>query len=453
MFGNINKIQMFGETAKIVATSGNMLCDEFSGVLYPGILLLIRVICMSGSFPWYTLMYLIQIVLGFCAGFFLLREVNFYGRRWFACTWGSLVIMTFPFVMQNHLAILSNSVSLSLLMLETAFALKGWKRTASKTDAEISGNAMADIACTGLFWVLGALNEWVLLYVGALPVLALVIKQIVSAAKKRKETGIKAQGGLKKLLVSITVIVAYLVIILGSNNYFSKHDIYSADNRNVTKIVFERLIWKSAFYRPASWMYEFSSVLDEGTMLTASLYPSSVRTIIEPRMEEILGPEGAEELYKYCSNYLWTYRKKEIIHDMAIDYAGYAISPVLVRMLLDDNTYVSYTMRNYDVMKRVTPRLTKWYVDYSLLWFEIALVLGSVIWALRLFERFRIEKDKREKTYPVFWIICILVGLVLSAWYMMQGSGVYDYKCSGFFTALYLLFAICSCSKNVTEDK
>ncbi len=103
---NFMQVQDFGK----IYFSGKTLLPEggYSSLYY-------YLFVILGSIP--QLMYLLQLSTAFMAGYYFLGML--VSRRY--AVWGSLVLMTFPFAMQCHLAILPYSFMSSLAFLLFAF--------------------------------------------------------------------------------------------------------------------------------------------------------------------------------------------------------------------------------------------------------------------------------------------------------------------------------------------
>ncbi|MGN1147015.1 MAG: hypothetical protein ACI4TB_01250, partial [Lachnospiraceae bacterium] len=125
MGANLFSVQNFAETAEYVEMSRTFLLDEYVGILYP---LLLR-LC-----PIYTLVYVIQLLTAFVAGCVfccysgLGEERLFSGKNIF----GALYLLTIPFTMQLHMAILPQSLIYSLFLLQLGLAVRVLRKETEK---------------------------------------------------------------------------------------------------------------------------------------------------------------------------------------------------------------------------------------------------------------------------------------------------------------------------------
>lgn len=479
---NIGYLQLYGDTAFYVTVSGTLKCDEYTGVLYPALLLIARGAGIVSFVPWYSLMYLFQLVTAFTAGFVLLKELDFFGGKIWRCIWGSLVFMTISPVMQINLAVLPNSLTMSLFVLEAAFFIKSY-RLIKECDRPDEHTARIAVSISGvcLFWLLSAINEPVNMVIGLIPVIVIFVYYCIHLRK------CPGRFGWVKAFVIIAVFAG---LIVGINSLTQEKGLYGREEITVRKVLVNRLAWKSRFYRQASWLNEISDVVGYDDMEQTSKYQENVWLLIEPELEEKLGTDGANEVYDYLISACLDIDKKEVIHDMAIDMAAYCIPPVFVRLFIEPDSYITYTIRNYDIFKRNTPLLAKYYMDYSLLLFEVTLLLAAVLVILMIISAIcrKIRKaenlqntkcnEKAEKLqntkcngkaeklqdtkytwkkiradYLMPLIVSAAMVFTAALFYMMRGSGVYDYKQGSLATVMWLALILKITDLSKTGDK
>ncbi|MBR6303460.1 MAG: hypothetical protein IKR35_06380, partial [Lachnospiraceae bacterium] len=190
----------------------------------------------------------------------------------------------------------------------------------------------------------------------------------------------------------------------------------------------------------------------------------SIKTVAEPLIEETLGIKEAKKLYLESVKFQWDNYRSNLIEGTATDFAAYTAAPIFTRILLEKTEYISYTPRNYDSFTRNSPVLSKYYMDYSLFWFEAALMMGAVLWILKGFRVYRERKEakgesieaevssKRFKNVPGLGaiILAVATGLFISLVATFNGSYAFDYKKAGFCTALWIMFIIFGRGKETT---
>ena len=424
---NIGYLQLFGESADLVAVSGTMRCNVYTGVIYPAVLLMVRAVCMAFGLPWYTLMYLLQLALALTSGCVFLRAYgkNRYGRAKYF--FGSLVLTTFPFMLQIHLAILTESLALSFFILEMAYVRKAWGST---TLADARGFSLA-LGRICLFWFLTALTQWDFIIIGAVPVIILFIRALVVLSRTDR----------KGIGFPLLILACFLVFIIGTYTFIENPYAPSTPTKSLEVSLFDRTAWDAAAGN-GNVRYEIWNIVGDELTEEYTAHRGTMKTLVEPRIEASLGKKGARDFFLRMAKEVWSTRKSTVIHDAAIDLAGYIIPPVVTRSLFEKRAFLSYTGRNYDVMKRVSPQFTKVYMDYSLFWFEAALMIAGVLYMLWIFKGIREKKKPGPGVYII--AVTILTGILIAVRNTFLGYGMYDYKIAGFSTALWITLILFS---------
>ncbi len=423
---NIGYVQLFGDTAENVAVSGTLSCSVYTGVLYPVVLLLIRAISLTFNLPWFAFMYLLQLALAITAGYFLLSS---FGRDMFKkpyYLWGSLVIATFPFMLQLHMSVMPESFAFSFLMLEIAFFRSVW---GSKNMIN-SRMFVFDLGRICLFWLLAALCEWDLLIVGAIPVLAVLIRSEIVLFKTDR----------KGMIFPVIIAALFTVLTIGTYSLASNKNDPASPAKSLEVSLFDRVSWKSFINRTDNETLRLLEVVGEDALEEARDHRISVKTVVEPIVEQKLGKKEARKLFMELAASAFEKNKGEILHDTAIDFTGYVAAPLITRELLSGKQFLSFTSRNYDIFKRNAPKLSMYYMDFSLLWFEISLMVAAVLWILKLFIGIREKKKPGVGLGAV--IVTVVTALALSVRNTLLGSAAYDYKQAVFTTALWIAFIL-----------
>lgn len=449
---NIGYLQLFGDTAFYVTVSGTLKCDEYTGVLYPVLLLLVRSAGTVCPIPWYSLMYLFQLAIAFVSVFSLLKESDLFGGKVWKYVWGSLAVMTCVPLMQVNLAILPNSVTCSLLILEAAFFIKVLRqiKKADGTEKHVT-EITVGISGVCLFWLLAAINEPVNFIIGIVPVIASFITLCNGMrGRRRKFFWIRP----------IAVILVFAGLIAGINGLTQEKGYYGRVEITAEKILVNRFAWKSRFLRSGSWLTEITDVVGKSIMQETSENQENVWLLVEPELEEKLGEDGASDIYRYLISVCMDIDKKEILHDMAIDTAAYCIPQVFIELFLRPDSYITYTPRNYDVFKRNTPLLAKYYWDYSLILFIVSFILTVILFLFTVIDKIVSKEDGikkyagyNKKTYVSIFIVSMVMIFIQAVIYMMRGSGVYDYKSVSSTTSIWTVLLLEVCIFNKKEEK
>ena len=458
---NLTYIPMFGETAKNVYTSGTFVCDTYTGVLYPAVILLFRLLSAALKFPWQSAVYLLQITLMVFAGTRFLSafgknksEEDRYPRYMYI--FGGLVIATFPFLMQINMAVLSTSMALSFFLLELAFF-----RNSFESLALCSGRLFSiEVGRICLFWMLAALTEWKYLIIGALPVIVIFVKAFKYI--RRIDS--------KSIKYPIFIILSFVVITLGVYSLTADRSNPSLPKRGVAVSLFDRVAWRE-ISEAGNIRFYVLQIIGEDNIEKVIAEREAVKTLAEPIIETKLGRKEANKFYLSMVKETLEISSNELFHDMRADFAGYLAAPLIVRKLLSESSFLSYTIRNYDIFTRNAPVLSKYYMDFSLFWFAASLMIGAVLLLIRAIAYFGVKKEDRDKAIEAKWeaegkvylqakkrgpskpvIVLLILGVLYAIAGTFRGSCVYDYKEAGFTTVLWLTLILFS-TDGVAENE
>lgn len=320
-------------------------------------------------------LYLLQLCLAFYAGYRFLKKhvadrVSGNGgiRKGF-CAWGSLALMTFPFAMQCHMAILPYSVISSLFLLMLSFLLEAVRERACVKEA--SGNRVSD---TGGHFAAA-------LVCGAL---AIVLAGSIDGDSN-------GQGGVW--------------------------------GRGVEAALASRFAWPDIWNDFDRWPEELREITEDAVWET-SFCPGNMELLLEA-IEDRTGREAARAYYRQIAEIGWNNHRSMVIRQIGWDALGYGLTPLIFPLQMEGQAYDSCSGRNYEIMRMHTPVLTGYYVDYGCWWFGCFLVLAFILALLRL-----TESGIKWKSMLLTAGICILAAAVPVFFYTMRGAGFMDYKCT-----------------------
>lgn len=330
-----------------------------------------------------VLVQLLQLAAGFFTGYRFLRYLgpaeeteDRTGKLW--RVWQSLVLLTFPFAMQCHLAILPFSFMGSLFLWMLVFLMeitvpsrKGsrpgpkWKRPWVR--------GICGLLCGGMILVLSGDVD----------------------ARKRAEPGYGLAGSMAS-----------------------------------------RFAWPTMWHDQGAWDEELREITGE-YMWEASYCPGNFR-LVQAAVEESLGKKEAQSRYWQMARIGWKYHKQMIIRQIGWDGMGYLVTPLIVPVLLEGEGYDSYTGRNYEIMRDHAPVLTRYYVDYGCWWFGWSLLLSLLPAAAGKLP----AKGAGRKRALAEAGVCVLVSCLYALILTMRGAGLLDYKYTIAINQLWLVWAL-----------
>ncbi|RKJ19905.1 hypothetical protein D7X48_11190 [bacterium D16-50] len=312
---NFDKVQDFGW--------GNLGRTEPEGVIY-------TLYSFLGGIP--QLLYLAQLAFALFAGYRFLsaagrlpaRSGRPFGQKPAFYFWGSLCLLTFPFAMQCHLAVLPYSAMGSLFLLMLSFLL----------EAVFGGG------------------------------------------------GKKALGRMRMGRLSLAVVCGVLAVILALEAGAEERD--AIWGRGAGAAMASRMAWPSVWNDRGYWSEELRELTSEEELWQATYCPGNMEIVLEA-IEERAG-DGAQEAYREMAQTAWRLRRPMILRQIAWDALGYAAFPLIFPIQLEGRMYDSYTGRNYEVMREHAPALTGHYVRYCCWWFACCLGLAALLSLVRLLQ-------------------------------------------------------------------
>jgi len=423
---NFGDFQEYGDSLFYIRISKTLLFDEYTGALYPVLLMLVRGIEGILRIPYlYTLQILQLLAAGF-VGYYVLRIV--VGKRRLFTLWGSLAILTFPMLLQCHLAVLPHSFTFSACLLELAFVVQ-----AIKCSQPLS---IAMLSKIGSCWLVSALLMPEYLYFGAVPVVLLLIYDM---CRYRKQKGLRVVGNLLVAAVCAGVIV-------GVGNLTSQDGAYGRPEQTMDAALFKRCAWTSICDYHSPWPQDMQAAVSYALAHQTAGYADNVDRLLWPQLKEAVGEERAQEMYRTVGMYVWKNNTRQIAKEILWDAAGYTMPPVIMKQMLQGRGYDSYVGRNYELMKEEAPLLTRHYIDYSSFWFPVGIMISFVIMLLQ-----RLQGLQKKQGEGMWVVICICQAGLMILWYTMQGAGMWDYRNALLVGALWVLWMIRQTDKVISE--
>lgn len=379
------------------------------GLLYP---VMLRIA------PHYCVVYLLQMAAALWAGYTFLKAVR---PSLFWNIWGSLVIFTVPMGMQCHLALLPDSLISSLMLMECALF---WRAVNFQGKQEKENRTILFAKMAVCWLCLAFLDEVYLCFGGILPLLLLLV---TVCGRERF-----------RIVPLILLFGAFAGIVSGTYNLAKMTGGYEKESKRVSEMMFDRFVWSTLLKDWGEWPDRLKDCVDGSVILNASFYADGYYTELKPVLSEVLSPEEMDELFTDLAKTAWSIYPKRIIHECGWDMAGYVLTPTITGLMLDGNGCMSYCIRNYDIMSRETPKLTKYYMDYACRWFSAAFLLAVFMEICVVFEMRKAEAGRKLGCFAAYAVTCLCPVL----WYVAQGAGIMDYKRTVFITGLWLVWQV-----------
>lgn len=393
----------------------------------------------------YPVLYVLQLLAAGCAGrrlvFRLCRHVSGKGqdkkRNALFALWGSLALMTLPMVLQCHMALLPYSFVCSAGLLQLSFCCELLEPAGNFRHSgvfrhidffersEVLGHReiFDPVPFVGL-WICYFVQALLLpeyIFLGALPVAVMLF------LKRRGIAGAKMR--LKAFV--LLAVAAAAVFAVSSLNVKTENDISGMEWTLMKRLCWPTL-WVDYERMPDRIKDATSDVVWESTY-----YPGNMDRVFKPAIEAAMSAAEAKPLLAEAAACSWEIHRPMIVRQVGWDVLGYCAAPVILQVQLSGGAYESCSGRNYEIMRRNAPVLTKHYVNYGSWWFAAAAVLTVLLLIARLAagERPYGRRELRLSAVAFFFAAgCIF-------WYTIQGAGIMDYKYTIFINELWLLWS------------
>lgn len=411
---NFSNIPQFGESIFYMQLGRTLYCDEYTGILYPFFLWIVR----NNHYVVYT----IQLAAAYITADIFLKvfvQVKM-GQRIWAC----LAFLTMPIVIQCHMAVLPCSFAGSLFLLELTLLIKAVRDPEERSLRRLAG--------LSLCWLLLSLLLTEYIYLGAVPV---VLFYLCCFSEWKKQRRRRAYG--------LLLIAVFIGMICSINSLTQTQGAYGKLKKTPLMTLTQRIAWASLLSDQERWQDEIDYYARAYTVEQSSLYADAMDEFFFPQVEhaveeQIISASQAQECYVMLVNFAWDLHYSVILRQMAWDVLGYGASPTILQAFLAGKGYDSYNGRNYEIFLEHTPKLSKLYMDYGSWWFTVMLIIALALHIL-LLPCSTFEKKKETAK----WLFCCLftVGIMI-LWYTMRGAGMLDYKNTILIDELWVACAI-----------
>ncbi|MBO4882970.1 MAG: hypothetical protein J5570_05625 [Lachnospiraceae bacterium] len=406
----------------ILLSSGLALKSDTS-VIYPALLLIVRTLTLNGPVKFYEVMYVLQLALAFAAWHTFAVKLLPFEKKWLRI-WFALAVVTNPFAMQCHLAVLEFSFVSGFLCLLVTFTVRfslEWRMIGSRYGLK---TAVKHVCTASLFWMLVSLTRKEFVFIGFFCILILLYHICVN---------LKAGTKLSKLSPMIVFIVFFAAIELIDGTFRVSKPLLPSDV--IKRSAYIRIAWTEDLMNKYAWKYHVIGAAGEEQVGQAMADPGLVRTDFTDAVEDTLGRKQTSSQYVEWFFYSFGDNKKGIIMDALADMVGYIFPPAENEAALSGRTLPGFATGNLDVMRRHTPLFTEFYLRLS----SIIYIFLAIAAAIALIVRK--ELLRRLRAFAPVWVIAVLSAFV----YTFYGSNVWDHKKALFATCIWVgLFAALS---------
>lgn len=461
---NIGKTQQFMESIRLFGLGEQLVSDGYTGILYSALLWLCHILSGGAhavyangitTIPFSAFISVLQLVCFAAATWYFLGVWMEYGWKKAVCT---AYLLTVPFLLQMHLAVLPWSLGLSAvevmlggflrLVRQGNPADKEIEEPASRMDREknteqkkntAQTDGKKDILCMSLGLMAAGLIRVDLFWICGLfllcAVFLLFIKKetresvMASGENQREEQG-KEQSKeqsreqcrrQRKKLWLVFFLVEIAVFTVNRVTYVPQED--RIQNSFQASMV-SRFVWPNFATNYYFWSDEVKEAISLEDAVKICQREDALESFFGPVMEQKYGYQKAKSLYLEMAYQCFMDRTKEEILMLAEDIKDYILIPFTVeRNLSGEGT--SLTAWNYGRMQEHAPWLVKYYYRYSLLVLPVMLLISIVVSMARMSWKINFRFNKIQ-----IRVIRYLVGFGIwyGLWFAMASNKPIDYK-------------------------
>lgn len=410
---NLFSLQHFSESTELVEISRTLRPDEYTGILYPLLIRLGMLLERGFSLPYFFWLYLLQFTAAFFAGCLFVSSSGLVGEKRYggAALLGAGYLTTVPQLLQMHMAVLPQSLVLSLFLTQLGIVLKQLRKK--------SPHKMRDFMICCVLWAGMGLLQPDYLWLGGVPI---VCQMIIFCFRKEKSRNIFCMASAAVLTV---------LLINGVHHITQEAGCRGNIQRTLGAALVSRLAWPHFEDNYYFWPEEVKQVMSPMEGREISLFADNVKRVLGPKFEETFGKEQANAYYWEMALHCFSDRTKEILPKIGEDFAAYLFVPFAIGKQLSGGG-LSYTGWNFDRMWEKSKALTSMYVRYGTYSFLVGTVFAAVYLIISIARSrkaiFGKGTAKKERLSMWSFVICALCVLTQAVWYTMSGAGMMDYK-------------------------
>lgn len=303
---NFTVFTAYPETEEMVNAARNLIIDEYIGFLYP---LFIRMCLGIQDFlgiGYYLVAHLVQLLVFFVSIMYVTKPF-FKGRNWWI---SGLLVTTFPMCVQSILMVAPYSFKASFGFFIIGAMVRIWKQK--------EGLCIKAFIVMLAAYIMSCFNQPDDLYLWIVPI---GILEICLLCRKREKL-----SWYKK----VSVLLAIVVVFVGAFFVGEKMSDMGARGRmhkSVYSVMFQRTLWPDLRMKYGFLPGEIQSYITSDEAISSNRYAEDIVYYIGPKIEQQVGFDRADELYKEAVKNQFSYNKRAIFKALSNDFVGYLLEP------------------------------------------------------------------------------------------------------------------------------
>lgn len=424
-FCHLGYYQEFPDSDFLASVAKTLVCDEYTGILYPLLIRICQGITKAAPIPYFSVLYILQLcVAGLATWHFLGGMKAFRKGSPLYRTLAMLSVLTLPVAMQCHMAVLPVSLASSVFLLQAGVFLRAWPEPLKAVNISADEEQVGTVRTLTKLGILG-LMEGLLLpeyrFFGAI-LTAFYAIMAIAGSDPELDSDLDKKGF--RILKIALVTAVFLGMGATLSNWFTQEGAYGRMQNSVEAAAFRRFAWDDFGEFYSQWPQELRDALTQEEIAIGNVFPIEKERILGAKVDAVYGREKAREIYGKAQAAAGKARFKRNLKEIIKDFICYAFAQPAQLFLMEGRGQTTLSGRNLDVMRANMPKLSMLYVRYGYIWSVAAGMLALVVRFLQLSEMELSDRKIRIRQICFFALICAAISL----WYVMQGGGIMDYK-------------------------
>jgi len=402
---NIGCQPWFYETQSYLKAANELRIDEHMGILYPILIFVAEKTEQIMGIPYYSFLYVVQLCVALYALVHFLNQQGWItknGKRSIIKKyWLAAYLLTFPLLLQLHLAVLPYSLAASVLLLLVSEGLRGLKN-----EAVFSGRDL--IRLCGL-WILGYLLLPDYSWLAGIFVCSVFIKRMYMDRK----------WSMQMVIALLSTVLCFGVIAGSTQTPGSMGRI----QKTVGSAMVHRFVWPYFVRDSFFWEEEIHDTFSYQDLVKMSQAPELVDTQFGPILEEKYGRKEANRMYWEMALTSFASGSKQTLKNISRDFLANLCPQAGFQVSLADNEN-TLNGWNYARLTDQSPVAAKYYLKVSMAGWNFMCLWGVLQWIFQTAARIRQKKTNQSGK---IWSVVLISLLGMTVWYTMS-RGMQDYK-------------------------
>lgn len=387
---NYNTIPTFGDSPEYINLSKVLIVDEYRTILYPFLISVTAKVESLLGIKYVYILYLVQSILSFaCIDYFVKSIYNLLGikeKKLIDILFLDVYILSIPMITYMNFSILTDSIALSMMLIIVTQCVRIFYSKSMQ---------IKDVIILFVSYCLESMIRADRIYTCGLFILVFSIILVI-------------QKEFKRSCIVLAVLISAVLVNLGINYKTQEPGIYGRIKTDFSFILLDRVVWPNMSENYDLFAEEIKSSISFDEALCFDEHNNNVMYYMAPLLEERVGRDRAEKMYKDMAMTVFKNHPIKVICDIIEDFAGFVFTPTVAFVSNVGGIKTNYEW-NITCCSSATPKLTKLYSMFFNFVIGILVIPIAILLCIKNRNR-TIIKRFLKIIYPYFYMT-ILIGL------------------------------------------